>query len=211
MFRFGQERRASRLPCLSLALGDDRRSASGSGDVHVSLAIFITFVSGSESLASFTDRTFHFSGSPSFRMAFDAVERNGRFGRIQCQRSQESSSRDKRKRRAFLCRRTVRVKVRSKVIPSSILKIEGRGTIIGVKGRREGEIKEFIDDQNPGPKAPPISKKGRERREQRIYRGGATDRGAMEKSRYVRVIEGKEVRRDDPIEYVLPMRVRSTF
>ena len=46
--RFEQERRASRLPCLSLGLGDDRRSTSGSG--QVSLAIFIIFVSGSERL-----------------------------------------------------------------------------------------------------------------------------------------------------------------
>ena len=34
----------------------------------------------------------------------------------------------------------------------------------------------------------------------------------MEKSRYVRVIEGEEVRRDDPIECFLPTRgVGSTF
>ena len=64
-------------------------------------------------LTSFTNRIFHFSRPPGFRMAFDAVERNGRFGRIQCQRSKESSSRGKRKRRIFLCRRTVRVKVKS--------------------------------------------------------------------------------------------------
>ena len=32
-------------------------------------------------------------------------------------------------------------------------------------------------------------------------RGGATAKGAMEKSRCVRVIKGKEVRRDDPVEY----------
>ena len=87
--RLGRERRASRLPCLSLRLGDDRRSTSGSRDV--SLAIFITSVSGSESLASFTNGFFHFSGPPGFRMAFDATERNGRFGRIQCQKSKESS------------------------------------------------------------------------------------------------------------------------
>ena len=36
-----------------------------------------------------------------------------------------SNSRGKRKRRVFLCRRTVRVKVRSKVIPVSFLKVEG--------------------------------------------------------------------------------------
>ena len=54
--KFGQKRRASRLPCLSLGHGDDRRSTSGNGDV--TLTIFITSVSGSESLASFTNRFF---------------------------------------------------------------------------------------------------------------------------------------------------------
>ena len=33
----------------------------------------------------------------------------------------------------------------------------------------------------------------------------------MEESRYVRVIEGEEVRGDDPVEYLLPTRVGSTF
>ena len=70
-------------------------------------------------------------------MAFDAAERNGRFGRIQGERGKESSSRGKRKRRIFLRRRTVRVKVGDKVIPASFLKIEGRGTLVGAIGRRE--------------------------------------------------------------------------
>ena len=52
-------------------------------------------------------------------------KRNGRFGRIQCQRGEESSSRGKR--RVFLCKRTVRVKVEDKVIPASFLKVEERG------------------------------------------------------------------------------------
>ena len=132
---FGQKRRASRLPCLSLDLGKDRRGTSRSGDV--SLAIFITSVSGSESLASFTNRFFHLSRPPGFRMLFDAAERNGRFGRIQCQRGEESSSRGKRKRRVFLCRRTVKVKIQGKVIPASFLKIEGRGTLVVAIDRRE--------------------------------------------------------------------------
>ena len=110
-------------------------STSGSGDV--SLAIFITSVSGSESLASFTNR-FYFSGPPGFKMAFDAAERNGRFGRIQCQRGKKSSSsRAKRKRRVFLCRGTMTVKVKGKVIPASFLKIEERGTFNGAKDRRK--------------------------------------------------------------------------
>ena len=73
-------------------------------------------------------------------MALDAAEKNGRFGRIQCQGGKESSSsssRGKRKRRAFLCRGIARVKVRDKVIPASFLKLEGRGTLAGAKNWRE--------------------------------------------------------------------------
>ena len=102
MIRFGQKRKASRLPYFNLGLGDDRRSLSESEDV--SLAIFITSVSANESLASFTNRFSHFIREPGFRMTFGAVKRNGRIGRIQCQRSKESSSGGKRKRRVFLCR-----------------------------------------------------------------------------------------------------------
>ena len=54
---FGRVRRASRLPCLSLCLGDDRQSAWGSWDV--SLAIFITSVSGSESTCQRKPCVFH--------------------------------------------------------------------------------------------------------------------------------------------------------
>ena len=68
-------------------------------------------------------------------MAFDAAERNGKFGRIQCQRGKESSSRGKR--RVFLDRRTAKVKVRSKVIPTSFLKIERGRTLVGTKDRGE--------------------------------------------------------------------------
>ena len=68
-------------------------------------------------------------------MAFDVAERNGRFGRIQSQRDKESSSRGKR--RVFLCRRTVKVKIRGKAIPASFLKIEGRRTLVGAKDQRE--------------------------------------------------------------------------
>ena len=60
---------------------------------EIKLQSFITSVSGSESLTSFTNRTFHLSGPPGFRMVFDAAERNERFGRIQYQ----SRSRGKRK------------------------------------------------------------------------------------------------------------------
>ena len=103
------------MPCFSL--GDDRRGTSGSRDI--SLTIFITSMSGSESLTSFDDRFFHLSGPLGLRFAFDAAERNERVSRIQCQRSKESSSRGKRKRRVFLCRKRVRIEVKSKLIPTS--------------------------------------------------------------------------------------------
>ena len=72
-------------------------------------------------------------------MVFDAAKRNGRFGRIWYQKSKESSSRGKRKRRVFLSR-IVRVKVKSKVIPASFLKIDGRGMFVGVKDRRKRDV-----------------------------------------------------------------------
>ena len=72
-------------------------------------------------------------------MAFDAAERNGRFGRNQCQTDKENSGRGKRKRRVFLCRGTVRVNVGGKAIPASFLKIEGRGALVGAIDRRERE------------------------------------------------------------------------
>ena len=92
-------------------------------------------------VASSTNRTFHLSSPPGFRRAFDAAERNGRFGRIQCQRAKESSSScsGKRKRRIFLCSMTVRVKVGDKVISASSLKIEERRTLVGAIGRRKRE------------------------------------------------------------------------
>ena len=68
-------------------------------------------------------------------MAFDAAERNGRFGHIQCQRVKESNGRGKTP--VFLCRRTMRIKVQGKVIPASFLKIEESGTFVGAKDRRK--------------------------------------------------------------------------
>ena len=129
---FRKEKRACRLTCLSLGLGDDKRGMSGSRDV--SLTIFINFMSGSKSLTSFTNCFFHFSGPPGLRLAFDADERNERFCRIQCQSGEESRSR--RKSAVFLGKRAVKVKVKSKVIPTSFLKIEGRGTFVGAENRR---------------------------------------------------------------------------
>ena len=102
-----------------------------SGSKDVSLTIFIASVSGGESLTSFVNSFFHLSGPTSFRFAFDVAEKNGRFGRIQCQRSKANKSRGKR--RVFFFRKAVRVGVKSKVISASFL--EGGRSL----GRKIGE------------------------------------------------------------------------
>ena len=56
---------------------------------------------------------------------------------IQCQRSKENKSKGKKKIRVFLCRRTVRVKVKSKVIQGGFPKIQGRETFVGAKDQRK--------------------------------------------------------------------------
>ena len=56
-----------------------------------------------------------------------------------------------------------------------------------------------------------MSKKAREEGAKEMS-GEATARGAMDKSKYVMIIEEEEeVRRDDPIEYFLPARFGNTF
>ena len=91
----------------------------------------------------------------------------------------------------------MRVKVRSKVIPASFLKVEGRETLVGAKTVERGTDKK---NWSPDLKAPLMSKKEPERMEQRRCQGKATARGEMEKGRYATVIKGEEVRRNDPIE-----------
>ena len=56
----------------------------------------------------------------------------------------------------------------------------------------------------------PGARKSKSRGSKGDVRRGATARGAMKKSGCVRVIEGEEVRRDDPVEYFLPAGVGST-
>ena len=109
-------------------------------------------------------------------MVFDSAKRNKRFGCIQCQRGKKSNSRGKRKRRVFLCRWTVGVKVGGKVIPASFLKVEGRRTLVGKKTGKKGTEEGLVGDQNPGHEAPPRSKRGGSKGD---IRGGATKNGAM--------------------------------
>ena len=96
-------------------------------------------------------------------------------------KSKESSSREKRKSRVFLSRRTVRVKVKSKLISTSFLKIEG-AVCGGKRAEKEGQLVELVSDQRQS--AVPAAG----RRE-------VTAREAMEKSLHVRVIEEGQRRR----------------
>ena len=63
-------------------------------------------------------------------------------------------------------------------------------------------------DQNPNLEAPSWSMRGRSKGD---VRRRSNARGAMEKSKNIEVIKGKEVRRDDLIKYFLPTGFRSTF
>ena len=71
------------------------------------------------------------------------------------------------------------------------------------------EKKDLIGGQNQVLKHLPRARKGKRGGSKGDVRTGATARGAMEKSGCVRVIEGEEVRRDNPVEYFLPTRVGS--
>ena len=80
----------------------------------------------------------------------------------------------------------------------------GRKTGERERERGGGQIEKLIGDQNQGSEAFPRSNRRRQKKDKKDVKRGVTARGAMEKSRYVRVIEGEEVRRDDPIKYFLP-------
>ena len=85
----------------------------------------------------FANRFFYLRRPPGLKLAFDAAKTNGKFGRIYCQKSKESSGRGKKKRGVFLCRRTVGVKVNSKVISTSSVKIEEKGRSLGPKSEKK--------------------------------------------------------------------------
>ena len=65
----------------------------------------------------------------------------------------------------------------------------------------------MVGSQNSGSEAPPRSKKGGSKGD---VRRGATASEAMEKGGCVKIIEGEEVRGDDPVKYFLPTGVGST-
>ena len=111
---FGQKRRASCLPCLSLGLGDDRRNTLRSGDV--SLVIFITSVSCSESLRLSLTTSADYQALGWRLMRPKRMEDLAAFSAREVKRA---AATEERKRRVVLCRRTVR----GKIIPARFHKL----------------------------------------------------------------------------------------
>ena len=65
---------------------------------------------------------------------------------------------------------------------------------------RDRQIDELVGGQNPGSEAPPRSKKGGNKGD---VRRGATAKGEMGNGGWISVIEGEEVRGDNPVKYFL--------
>ena len=105
---------------------------------------FLTSVSGSKNLTSFSNRFFYFRRPSSLRLAFDAAKSNGRFGPNYCQKDEQCSSRGKRG--VFFCS-TVRIDAKNKVIQGGRLK-------------KEGHLKELGGNQNQTLEAPSRCRSG---------------------------------------------------
>ena len=148
-----------------------------SGSRDVSLTIFIISMSGCKSLTSFACRIFCLRKPPGFRLAFDAAENlaasNKKFG-IGMENLAAFNAREvkrpaaEERRRVFLCRRTVKVKAKGKVVPTSFLKIE----VVRWDGRAEKEeqLVELVDDQSQSSETPFRSKRRRSCLELSIWR-----------------------------------------
>ena len=109
-----------------------------SGSRGISLSIFIASTSGRKIITSFAYRFFHFIRPPGLRLAFDAAERNGKFGRIQCQKGKECSSRGREKKASVPLQMDGESRSKGKVIPTSFLKIIEMGDVRW--GGRAGKV-----------------------------------------------------------------------
>ena len=70
-------------------------------------------------------RFFHFSGLPHLKLAFNAAKEMANLVAFRDREVKRAAAEEKHETSTvFYCRRTVRVKVKSKVIPTSSLKIE---------------------------------------------------------------------------------------
>ena len=83
-------------------------------------------------------------------MAFDAAEKNGKFGRIQCQKSKEKETSI-----------PLQMDSESQSHPSELSENWRMGDARWGERPERGTIEESVGDQNPGHEAPLRSKRGR--------------------------------------------------
>ena len=98
-----------------------------------SLTIFITSMSGSKSLGSFTNHFFHFRKPPDLRLAFarlKGIETLVAFNASEVKKPQLR----KEKERSIPLQKGSESKVEGEVIPTSFLKIIRRGSFVGGGG-----------------------------------------------------------------------------
>ena len=95
----------------------------------------------------------------------------------------------------------MRVKVIGKACQQAFRKLKEGRRSLGQKTGERGRLIELVGNQNPGFEAPPRSKKGRERREQRRCQRRSHWQRSDGEELVCHGIEGEEVRRDDPVEY----------
>ena len=69
-------------------------------------------------------------------LAFDGAEKMENSAAFNAKKV-KTAVREKKEREVFLCRKTVRVKAKGKVIPTNFLKTAGRRPFVGVEERRK--------------------------------------------------------------------------
>ena len=139
--------KTSRLPCLSHGLGNDRRGTSGSRDVTLMIFIaFVVSVSGSKStcivIHCFCEWQRKLNISFTLTACSSSVDYNALSWHLMWPKEIENlatfsvrevkrAAAEERDRDNYsFCRRTVRVKAKSKVIPTSFQKVE-EGHLLG--------------------------------------------------------------------------------
>ena len=116
------------MPCLSFGFGNDRQGMMGRRDV--SLMIFITFINDGQSITSYFYCFFHLRRS-GLGLAFEVLERNGRYAILNAREAKRAAAEE---REEYLSAEVSESpKVKGKVILTSFLNIEGRGSFVAAE------------------------------------------------------------------------------
>ena len=168
-----------------------------SGDKDANLTIFIDSISSSKSVTSFAYYIFLFRSIPDWRLVFDATERNGKLGRIQCRRNKESSSTRKKEGSIPLQKDSESQSERQSRLNELSENCRKGAVRWGKKTEKRLTVSRLGLEAT-------LRCEGKGRRSNGDVKKGATATGLMEKGKSVKVIEGKKVQKDDPLEYFLP-------